>query len=373
MYIIITSHSLRKDSGVTNVIVGLANELHIQGVRFSVVIYEEVEPQILQRFSNPSVVLSANTNSSKLAKVYLFIRTLKKIIYLHKGADNIIVHDHGIWNISNILSSIIAKYYQCYFVISTHGMLSRWALRHRPLRKKIALKLYQKKIFDLANGLLTTSSIEKNDVYEVVRHSNIYVIANGIKFPDSMSLNTMNTSKSQNRSLLFLSRVHPVKGLDILIEAWSQLQPSGWNLTIAGPDEDGYLFEVKMMVEKYGLNESVIFLGPISETQKPHLFSTSHMFILPSYSENFGLVVAEALSYGIPVITTLNTPWINLERDGCGWCVEANLNSLVNTLRHALSLDDSALSLMGVKARSLANSFAWSKIVPQYQLFYKSL
>jgi glycosyltransferase involved in cell wall biosynthesis len=128
-----------------------------------------------------------------------------------------------------------------------------------------------------------------------------------------------------------------------------------------------------MMVEKYGLNKSIFFLGPISESQKPQLFSTSHLFILPSYSENFGLVVAEALSYGIPVITTLNTPWINLERDGCGWCIEANLNSLVNTLKLALSLDDDVLSLMGDNARSLAHSFAWSKIVPQYQLFYKSL
>jgi len=373
MYIIITSHSLRKDSGVTNVIVGLANELQMQGIKFSVLIYEAVEPQILQRFSNSSVVLSANTDSSQLAKVYSFICTLKKQIYLHKSADKIIVHDHGIWKISNILSLIIAKYYQCYLIISIHGMLSRWAIRHRPLRKKIAMKIYQKKIFNLADGLLTTSSIEKKDVYEVVRHSNIGVIPNGIEFPGSISLIASAAPKSQKRSLLFLSRVHPVKGLDILIAAWSQLQPSNWNLWIAGPDEDGYLFEVKMMVEKYGLNKSIFFLGPISESQKPQLFSTSHLFILPSYSENFGLVVAEALSYGIPVITTLNTPWINLERDGCGWCIEANLNSLVNTLKLALSLDDDVLSLMGDNARSLAHSFAWSKIVPQYQLFYKSL
>src|SRR6185369_15513882 len=107
---------------------------------------------------------------------------------------------------------------------------------------------------------------------------------------------------------LFLSRIHPKKGLLNLIEAWARLRPKNWELCIAGPDETNHLAAVMRLLGSFGLERQVRFLGELWGDAKSQAFLDSDLFVLPSFSENFGLVIAEALAHGIPVITTQATP-----------------------------------------------------------------
>ena len=118
---------------------------------------------------------------------------------------------------------------------------------------------------------------------------------------------------------MFLSRIHPVKGLMNLVAAWERVRPERWRMVVAGPDEGNYLAEVETAVQRAGLERNFDFVGPVAGAAKEKLYREADLFILPTFSENFGMVVTEALSYGVPVITTKGAPWKGLVDHRCGW------------------------------------------------------
>lgn len=111
----------------------------------------------------------------------------------------------------------------------------------------------------------------------------------------------------QQRVALFLSRIHKKKGLINLLQAWAKIDPKGWLLRLAGPDEAGHLTEILDAIRAFGLTDSVQYVGSVSGEAKQRFYREADLFVLPSYSENFGVVVAEALAHGLPVITTRGT------------------------------------------------------------------
>jgi glycosyltransferase involved in cell wall biosynthesis len=108
---------------------------------------------------------------------------------------------------------------------------------------------------------------------------------------------------------LFLSRLHPLKGLGMLIDAWAEIPHAGWQLLVVGTDEAGHEAEIKARVERRGLAGAVTFGGPRYGDEKVAVMQAADLFVLPTHSENFGIVVAEALACGVPVITTKGAPW----------------------------------------------------------------
>ena len=118
----------------------------------------------------------------------------------------------------------------------------------------------------------------------------------------------------------------------MLIEAWVRLRPEGWRLRIAGPDEAGHRAEIEALVIRHRLAGVVSFLGPVEGKAKTDAYRTADLFILPTHSENFGMVVAEALSYGVPVLTTHGAPWSELETERCGWWVEPTVDGILSGL-----------------------------------------
>jgi glycosyltransferase involved in cell wall biosynthesis len=162
--------------------------------------------------------------------------------------------------------------------------------------------------------------------------------------------------------VLFLSRIHPKKGLLNLIRAWAALRPSSWQLCIAGPDEAGHLAEVKKLAHALHL-DTIHFLGESWGQDKTNLLLSSDLFVLPSYSENFGLVIAEALACGLPVITTRATPWQELHHRRCGWWIDLGVAPLVQALKAALSTPPEVLRAMGCRGRALVqSSYSWEPI-----------
>lgn len=289
---------------------------------------------------------------------------------LHKFGRPDIVHDNGIWLPHNHRLAALAAAAGCVRVVSTRGMLEPFALNHKRLKKRVAWWAYQRRDLCRAAYLHATADQEAKTLEQMQLGVPIGLIPNGIDVAD-----TVRPPRSgQTRVALFLGRIHPIKGLPLLIQAWARLRPRGWRLDIAGPDEAGYRAALEREVAAANLVEVVRFLGPVDGEAKEQAFADADLFVLPSYSESFGMAVGEALAHGLPVLTTAGVPWPMVATLGCGWSVPATVEGLAKGLGEATSLDLSALSAMGRKGRDFVHrDFAWPNIARQFVSAYENL
>jgi glycosyltransferase involved in cell wall biosynthesis len=251
-------------------------------------------------------------------------------------------------------------------------MLEPWAIQHKRWKKTVAWRLYQKR--DLSSAALhhATSETEAANLRAKELGAPVCVVANGIDLPQRADRGA--DPRDGIMTAVFLGRIYPVKGLPMLIEAWRRAMPKGWRLVIAGPDEAGHKSEVERAVAGAGLGAVVSFRGPVGGEEKRRLMSEADLFVLPTHSESFGLAIAEALSFGLPVLTTTAAPWPLLEQENCGWRVTPDADSLANGLSHATSLDRSALGEMGMRGRDIMGSrYRWDSVADQFLEQYERI
>ena len=166
--------------------------------------------------------------------------------------------------------------------------------------------------------------------------------------------------------------MHPVKGLATLVRAWNRVRVPDWHLVIAGPDEGGYRRTIEKMIADNHLEAAFSFMGPVDEADKWGLYEQAELLVLPSLTENFGMVVAEALASGKPVITTRGTPWEMLAQHHCGWWIDVGVEPLADALREATALSDHERAAMGERGRRLVEArFSWPKIADQTLAVYR--
>lgn len=291
------------------------------------------------------------------------------IMQVYENAADSIIHDNGLWLMINHVSAGAARKSGAPFIISSHGMLSPWAMKHKPFKKKIAWCLYQKNDLDTADLIHATSWQEAGWIRESVANKPIAVVPNGVDVPPWRQRTYADRDR---RTILFLSRIYPVKGLLNLVAAWQLIKAPGWRIVIAGPDEAGHQKEVAAAIESAGLQEWFEFTGPVADDDKWDWFFNADLFVLPSYTENFGIVVAEALACGVPVITTTGTPWQELIRHECGWWVDIGVQPLAEALVDAISRSDSEREAMGARGRELVeSSYGWDKIARDMRTVYE--
>lgn len=237
-------------------------------------------------------------------------------------------------------------------VYTPHGMLEPWIIgRHYWTKKLPALLLYQRRAIKRATAIHATAASEKDNLMRIGYNKNVVVIPNGI----DVAHIKVKEKWHRNRKILFLSRIHVKKGVDFLIEAISRLKEElcGYQIIIAGDGTPSYIEEMKLYAKSNGVDEMIQFVGGEYGEQKWNLFREADVFILPTHSENFGLVVAESLACGTPVITTTGTPWQNLNKEKCGWCVNIGTESLVNAIIDYTKKTDDELEEMGRNGRKL--------------------
>lgn len=282
-----------------------------------------------------------------------------------------LIHNHGLWHPVNHWAASAGRRYGIPLIMQPHGMLEPWALNHKVWKKRIAMALFQRQDLETAKLLIATSAVEYLNLRKLGFCQPIAVIPHGVVMPPPSTPDiAVPAPPDRERIALFLSRVHPVKGLLNVINAWANLRPQAWKLRIVGPDEGGHLKEVMRAVQQFGIGDSVEYLGEVDGVRKSVIYQSADLFVLPSFNENFGVVIAEALAHGVPVITTRATPWGGLLDHGCGWWIEPTVNALTETLREALDKDAASLRAMGEKARTYAAEFDWSHIAHQTQETY---
>ena len=296
-----------------------------------------------------------------------FARTLTGL--LSESAQPTLIHDHGIWGYTNFAAWQAARGRNVPYVLSPRGMLEPWALEFRARKKKLAWLLDQNRIVTSAAAVVATSEQECENVKTLFPKLPVAIIPNGVDMPAVFDHLTARTNDDGGGTVLFVSRIHPIKNLIGLLHAWKSLSPelsASWRLKIAGPDEGGHAIEIANLARELGLQNSVELIGPVRDDSKATVYQSADVFVLPSFSENFGVVVAEALAYGLPVVATTGTPWQELASRGCGWWVTPEPEALAGAITKAMRCTNEERRSMGALGRAYAqDEFSWDKIAEQ--------
>jgi glycosyltransferase involved in cell wall biosynthesis len=298
-------------------------------------------------------LLSKMRLSSELAKA------------LRRNTEKVdVIHNHGLWLMPNVAAGRIAAKARKPFIVSPRGMLSAAALRFSTRRKQLFWFLFQRSAVSKAAAWHATSPEEAHDIRAFGIDAPIAVVPNGIDLAPSVADHDPSRVR---RTALFLSRIHPKKGLPNLITAWSKIsaQRPTWQLVVAGPDENEHRAELEALAARLGTT-SVRFVNAVYGAEKHQLLTSADLFVLPTKSENFGLAVAEALSTGIPAIVTKGAPWSGLATERCGWWIDHGVEPLITALLEATALPSTARRDMGSRARSwVARDFSWETVAHQ--------
>lgn len=333
---------------------------------------------VSQRRWNEPVTLSqerkvlrriAESRSGVSLKAGLPLRA--ELLQVLRGSSSAVLHSNGLWTAVNHWVTHQARRRQVPLIVQPHGMLEPWALAYHGWKKRLALSLYQRRDLESASLFIATAEQEAESIRRFGLRQPIAVIPNGVELAVGGGEDRIVTHRNTARTALFLSRIHPKKGLLNLVNAWGELRPRNWRLVIAGPDEDGHLAQVMSLVRQQGITECVEYVGEVEGQRKAALYRDADLFVLPTFSENFGVVVAEALAHGLPVITTRGAPWTDLERFGCGWWIDTGVGPLVDTLREAMSLPEDERKTMGERGRRYVQRYDWNIIARQTAEVYR--
>lgn len=285
-----------------------------------------------------------------------------------------IVHINCCWMPQSAFTQKWAQKLGYKVILSPHGMLEPWIIsRHYWTKKVPALLLYQKSAIVNADCIHATAVSEKENLLKLGYNSKIEVVANGIDIDSIVIKNNWERKKN----ILFLSRIHVKKGIEFLLEAVAMLKKelNGYTINIAGEGEHEYIVALTNKAQILGIDKMVNFCGGVYGEKKWELFRKADIFVLPTYSENFGIVVGEALACGTPVITTKGTPWEELNTEHCGWWTEIGCEPTKEALLKFLNLSVKELEKMGYSGRRLIeNKYSTKKIAnDMYNLYSRKI
>lgn len=281
-----------------------------------------------------------------------------------------LIHGQCIWEPLFHNMRLLADKYKIPFILTPRGTLEPWSLQQSRWKKKIARWLYQDYDLKRCACIYATAEMEAQHIRNLGFINPICIIPNGIETDVYPCRKDESLVKKQ---ILFLSRIHPKKGIEVFIDAFAHIYQDfpNWKVVIVGNGEDAYRQTLSAKISELGLDKSVDIHAPVFGEAKVKLYQESAVFCLPSYSENFGMVIAEAMSCGVPVITTNGTPWQLLNGDvstmgACldmqgenkrtGWCIDLTIDNLASTLREAMLMDSNELFEMGQRGSKLINS-----------------
>lgn len=281
-----------------------------------------------------------------------------------------VIDVQGLWKYPSLANLRHHHRFGTPYIVTPRGMLDLWSRRRSWWKKRAVRLLFEDSHLRHAACLRATAEMEADHFRSFGLKTPIAIVPNGVETPP---LIRRPRYRGVPKRLLYLSRIHPKKGLPILIKAWARislLHPD-WELVIAGPDEIGHTAEVQNLARLLRV-QRLHWSGPIYGAAKSDLYRSADLFVLPTHAENFGIVVAEALAHGVPVITTRNAPWEALPRHRCGWWIDLEEHQLAETLNRAMGLPRPELHAMGDRGHAwVSREFGWRGIAARMLELYQ--
>ena len=410
MRILLVISSLRKSSGVSTFVAGVANACAAAGHAVTVAV------------RNPAATGCAALD----ARVAL--RGVDEVLATVKPGQYDVAHLNGLWEPLLHRACRVLDAARIPLVWSVHGMLAPWSLKHKRWKKFLAWHLYQKRDLQRVRLFHATVPEEEKWIRDLGFTQPVVVAPLGTTLPPLPQSPDPTFPQSHIRTLLFVGRIYPVKALDRLIEAFARCGDAakGWRLRLVGPDQAGHMAELMSLCDRLGLpytrpdqnaaeikgSEQSVSNPPIPQSHNPPIpqshnptipqsynptipqshndmphvefvgprfdadlsreYASCDCLALVSHTENFGATVVDALAHGKPVITSTKTPWKVVQEKGCGWWVENDVESLARALREMMGMPDDERRMVGDRGRPLVEeSYSWSavgrKLVQAYQ------
>jgi glycosyltransferase involved in cell wall biosynthesis len=297
-----------------------------------------------------------------------------------KDAD--IVQTHFLWSYPQALAARMALGSQKPLVQTIHGALFPEALSKSNFAKFIWYKFIDGPALQKAQCVVATSEREAKCIENRLHFKRLEIIPNAIETPNLPDKNFAAgraheaLGNHDGKYVLYLGNLHPHKNIEKLITAWSGIQRN-WPehiLVVAGPGMGKYIMKLQGLIHRLGLTERIKLFRPVYGPDKWALLYAAEVAVLPSRSENFGLVVAEALYCGTPVVASRGTPWPCLETEGFGYWVETEDSLLAKAINDVLSWSTERRKLMAANAQQfILSHFSWEEVAKQYIALYRDL
>jgi glycosyltransferase involved in cell wall biosynthesis len=276
-----------------------------------------------------------------------------------------LLHVHGLWMYPS-LAALRWAHGDRPYVVSPHGMLDPWALENSRWKKRAAAVAYENRHLRGAACLHALNKAESAAMRAYGLQNPICIIPNAVELPEEPA----SSAARETRTLLYLGRLHPKKGLAPLIEAWSTVQAkakeSGWRLQIGGWDQNGHRSVLEALAARLGASSTISFPGPQYGEAKAESFRNASAFVLPSLSEGLPMSVLEAWSWCLPALIT---PHCNLpegERAGAAIAIEPGAGGIAAALNRLFSMSNTERETMGKRGRRLVEEkFQWPQVVQQ--------
>lgn len=293
---------------------------------------------------------------------------------MQHAADADAVHLHALWNLSNTQLADAAHRAGIPTVLTVHGMLGDWSMSVSRLKKTAFLTLYGRALLGRAGVVHLTCQEELDQASKWFSNPCRAVIPLPIDLTDFRP--KPDPDNLEPPTVLFLSRLHPVKGVDILLRAMAILRSRGiaFKLVVAGPGEKGYVASLRQLADKIGIASSTEFVGPVFGELKLRTYARADIFALPSEHENFGIVWAEAMACGVPAVVTRGVgPWKEIVSSGGASVAERSPEGIAEAIAPLL-LDGSR------RAEFSRNAHRWVReyldpatVTPRYLAMYSRL
>jgi glycosyltransferase involved in cell wall biosynthesis len=285
------------------------------------------------------------------------------------------IHIHGIWEAHSVIAAHVAKAKKRPYIVSVHGMLEPWALQHKRIKKALYAAFFETRVLQGAACLRALTTDEVDDYRRLGLSSPIAVVPSGVEVPDGVNADLFYEMYPQlrgKRIVLFLGRLHPKKGLPLLLQAWGGMsRPEDAHLVIAGPDSENTLAALSGLRDDLKIESSVTFAGMLRGSQKWSCLAAASLFVLPSYSEGFSIAVLEAMGMGVPVLVTVGCHIPEVTLSNCGWVIQPELDPLREALEQFYKLSAREVSRTGERGRELVEQrFRWSAVGRQMAQVY---
>jgi glycosyltransferase involved in cell wall biosynthesis len=292
-----------------------------------------------------------------------------------------IVEAHYLFSYASTCAEAIARRYNIPYVVRTIGQLAPWALAQSQLKKRLYTFLIERQNLNRAAAIHCTSDGEAEDVYRFGIQTPTFILPLGVELPPAIpeakqKLHDLYAIPPETPVVLFLSRIHPKKRPDLLVQAISQVadQDYGCHLIFAGSGEAEYLSYLIGLVSSLGLASRVSFAGFVTGKDKALLLQGSDIFVLPSFAENFGVAVAEAMAAGLPVIVTPDvqiSPEVMTHQ--AGLVVEGNVDAVSAALARLIASPEERRQLGANGQRLVRRCYSWNVIAQNLAEVYTKI